>query len=357
MSGPYWVGVHAVLSYQKPGLTLAQGKSNDKQLVRDLQRHLRALGYLRQGIDGDFGDGTRIAVRSLQYDLLHNRGKSGQGDGEAAVAIADYNAAPGGGQCISSVTGILDENLATCIDRMLGDANLSKVPSDPDPKAANARAVEAIRGIRSTESPSPFIAAMVVQESGGQHFRVPSGKDGDNFVVVGLDRNSADKDQITSRGYGIGQYTIFHHPPRSEEVTDFILDPVRNIEKAFRELREKFDGFVKKADDRKAEHNNVPLRLCKYPQADPLYMRDCAACAAATGKLTVRVGTPHYAGSGSKYEVSQYYKSADYDNVPNRADFKCDWPYAARRYNGGGNNSYHYQTRILRNLLKEPKPV
>ena len=28
----------------------------------------------------------------------------------------------------------------------------------------------------------------------------------------------------------------------------------------------------------------------------------------------------------------------------------CDWPYAARQYNGAGLNSYHYQIAILKSL-------
>jgi hypothetical protein len=38
--------------------------------------------------------------------------------------------------------------------------------------------------------------------------------------------------------------------------------------------------------------------------------------------------------------------------VPDRADFQCDWPYAVRRYNGGGPNSFNYQAIILLNLLE-----
>jgi hypothetical protein len=36
--------------------------------------------------------------------------------------------------------------------------------------------------------------------------------------------------------------------------------------------------------------------------------------------------------------------------VPARERFGCDWPYAVRRYNGGGLPSYHYQARVLRNV-------
>jgi hypothetical protein len=33
---------------------------------------------------------------------------------------------------------------------------------------------------------------------------------------------------------------------------------------------------------------------------------------------------------------------------------QCDWPYATRRYNGGGPNSFNYQAIVLKNLLGVP---
>jgi hypothetical protein len=36
--------------------------------------------------------------------------------------------------------------------------------------------------------------------------------------------------------------------------------------------------------------------------------------------------------------------------VPVRKNIGCDWPYAIRRYNGAGINSYHYQAKVLKNL-------
>ncbi len=46
------------LSYQQPGLVLKRpGTGATDAQIRDLQRHLRALGYLRRGIDGAFGPG------------------------------------------------------------------------------------------------------------------------------------------------------------------------------------------------------------------------------------------------------------------------------------------------------------
>jgi hypothetical protein len=65
---------------------------------------------------------------------------------------------------------------------------------------------------------------------------------------------------------------------------------------------------------------------------------------------------PLYRGAGETWQPTEYYHSADYSGVPDRAQFPCDWPYAARRYNGGGINSYHYQMRILLNVLDVPLP-
>ena len=347
------------LPYQQPGLTIGLGSTADPALVRALQRDLRALGYLRQGIDGRFGPACEAAVKALQFDLMFNHGESSAGDGAAPVAIADYNgpSPAGGGRAVTAITGVLDQDLAACIDRLIGDPDVVTLPNADDPAAANASALAAIAAVVSAVAPAPFVAAMVRQESGGQHFRVPGAHDADNFVVVGLDHKTGrPPEQITSRGYGIGQYTIFHHPPRQEEVRDYILDPIRNVAKAFAELREKFDGYLvgpqSRADDRLAEHPLLPLRFCKFPPADPRYLRDCRACASAAAKLQIHRGTPAYQGASFGYQPDQYYPSAEYADVPDRADFACDWPYAARRYNGSGNDSFHYQARVLSNLVR-----
>ncbi len=79
-------------------------------------------------------------------------------------------------------------------------------------------------------------------------------------------------------------------------------------------------------------------------------MRDCTACLAALPRTTIRRGDPFFDGSTGRYEPTQYYKTETYRNVPLRRAVPCDWPYASRRYNGAGVNSYHYQVRILRNV-------
>lgn len=344
-------GVDVAPTYLRTGLVLAAGQSNDPGLVRTLQRDLRQLGYLASGIDGNFGRGTAAAVRALQYDLQHNSGSSTRADGAAPVAIADYNLGR-----VGTITGVLDQDLAQCLADLLADDNVTKLPAASDPAAENERARAAIAAAASTLAPTPYLVAIVRQESQGKHFAVPSQGDEDSYVVVGLDHgDKAAPDAVTSRGYGIGQYTLFHHPPRPEEVQAYILDPVANVANAYLELKSKFDGYVagkySYADDRSAEHPLLPLRLCKYRPTDPTYMRDCRNCALAARKVNITRGTPVYAGASISYQPDQYYKSATYVGVPDRADFLCDWPYAVRRYNGSGNDSYHYQTRVLLNLL------
>ena len=165
---------------------------------------------------------------------------------------------------------------------------------------------------------------------------------------------------MTSRGYGVGQYTLFHHPPSTEEVQDFMTDVGRNLQKAADELREKFDDFVNgstggtRADDRIAEHDTVPLRVWKHADDDPRFMTDCKACARAAGETDIQPGvTPYYPGSRGTYRSTQYYNfdTLDFSGVPTRANFDCDWPYAVRRYNGSGPNSYSYQALVLKKLL------
>ena len=331
--------------YLQPGLTLARGGSADPDLVRSLQRDLRFLGYKAAGITGLFDADTERAVRALQIDLL----KPDPGD-----AIARYNGV--GGVRVSVITGVLDQALAGAMAAMLADTQFAGVPESDDPTGDNARALAEIRSNPARAAPTPFVIAIVRQESGAKHYVVPHGADQDAFVTVGLDRNNAQQpDEITSRGYGLGQHTLFHHPPTAAEVRDVIRDPVNNVQSVCDELRAKFDRFVvgpvDRADDRVAEHPLLPLRLCRYPATDPLYLSDCANCARAARKVQIAPGTPVFAGSPTLYEPTQYYSSAAYDGIPARADFLCDWPYAARRYNGSGVNSFHYQVRILRNLL------
>ncbi len=342
------------LSYQKPGLSMSKGASNDAGLVEDLQRDLRRLGYLRAGIDGQFGEGTQRALRRLQFDLMNNAGRSTAQDGDAPVRVVDYNRSR-----VVRVDGVLTEQLAGCIADLLGDDHFPKVPAADNPASENAKAVAALMAIKSPSVPIPFLLAIFAQESDTKHFCVPSVKNKDNFVVVGLDTNASDKDKITSRGYGIGQFTIFHHPPREDEVQDFILDVKGNVEKAVAELEDKFQHFVNgntsgtKADDRMKERGAGPLCRCKHPQDDARFMRDCTACARNARKVNIVAGqTPFYEGSGHVYEPTGYHTVRQYSGVPARADLGCDWPYAVRRYNGSGVNSYHYQCKVLLRLLK-----
>jgi hypothetical protein len=187
------------------------------------------------------------------------------------------------------------------------------------------------------------------------HFQVPSVSNTDNFVTIGLDHNSPSaQSAITSRGYGIGQYTLFHHPPTQSEVDSVIRDPVENAVSAIQELLLKFNGYVigtsSPADDRLAEVGTGPLRICQYEPDDPKFLRDCANCCKSAGTINIVAGiTPVFAGSTVTYEKTQYH-SGSYNNVPNRAAIPCDWPYAMRRYNGSGPNSYDYQAEVLKRI-------
>ncbi len=104
------------LSYRKTGLVLKRGGRGTRQQVKDLQRDLRRLGYLRSGIDGGFGPGTELALKALQHDLLNNAGRSTRGDGDASVRVLDYNRGR-----VDDVTGHVDKDLAGCIADILDD--------------------------------------------------------------------------------------------------------------------------------------------------------------------------------------------------------------------------------------------
>ncbi len=341
--------------YLKNGLVLKKGSNPGKQnLVRELQRDLRALGYLRKGIDGQFGSGTERAIKALQHDLLHNHGESTRRDGDSAMAMIDLNHGR-----VTDINGVCDNHLAGCIGDLLACDEFPKIPSVENPREENSQIVEKMAAMKSKQIPIPFLMAILKQESNLQHYNVPRGNDEDSFVVVGLDTNSSEKHVITSRGYGSGQYTLFHHPPTPKEQQDFIVDWKKNLKHAIKELRSKFDHFVNgatggtRADDRQAEVGNGPLRICKYEEMDPRYLRDCKRCAVEGGSRDIKNGvTKLHGGTSHVFKPTQYYKSANYQDVPIRKNFECDWPYAIRRYNGSGINSYHYQVRILKNLLR-----
>jgi hypothetical protein len=341
-------------SYRKRGLALRRGGVGvSEQQIRDLQRDLRELGYLKKGIDGRFGPATELAVRALQWDLLHNDGRSTGGDGNAPVRLLDFNRGR-----VVGVSGTLDQGLAGCIADMVADADFPHLPKANDPRAENARILTVMKELSSAQVPIPYVIAIVQQESGLKHFNEPSRNDEDTYITVGLDTNASAKHIITSRGYGAGQYTLFHHPPRKEEIDEFMLDVEKNLQKAMGELREKFDHFVNgamsgtRADDRLAEYGGGRLRSCKHRTDDPRYLKDCRQCMVDAGQISIREGmTPLYKGSKFRFVPTEYYRRADYESVPIRRNIPCDWPYAVRRYNGAGINSYHYQVKVLRNVL------
>ena len=281
-------------------------------------------------------------MRALQLDLMKNDGRGP--DGTAPVALRDFNRGR-----VLDATGVVDEPLAACIEELLATDAIPKLPRADDLAAENRGVLDALRTLAGLPVPRPFLLAVLQQESGFLHFRVPTAANPDDFIVVGIDRNDpGDPDRITSRGYGAGQYTLFHHPPRPEEVDTVMLDPARNVVHAARELKTKFDAFVAgatsgtRADDRVAEIGTAAaLRRCRYEGTDPRFQTACRDCALAAPAVAVTL------------EPTQYHRAPRYDAVPDRKDFGCDWPYAVRRYNGGGVNSYHYQAQVLLRLARD----
>jgi putative peptidoglycan binding protein len=341
------------LTYRRPGLALRRAAGAADPLVKALQRDLRSLGYLRSGIEGRFGEGTERAVRALQYDLL-NGARHGP-DGDAPLALTTFNR-----RRVAAITGVLDEPLAACLEEILADPRVPRLPRSDDPARANRDTWSRVRELADLAVPRPFLLAVLLQESGGQHFHVPTDTDADDFIVVGLDRNDAGRpDHITSRGYGIGQYTLFHHPPRADEVDTLMLDPARNVGRAIRELDDKLRTFVDgstpaaQADDRIEEFGHGPLRRCRYDAADPRYMADCVRCA-GEHLMDIDDVTPLHPGTTETLHPTPYHPETAYERVPDRAKLGCDWPYAVRRYNGSGVNSYHYQYQVLRRLTRPP---
>ncbi len=325
--------------------TTLKRDSAEVDMVREAQRHLRALGYLKRGIDGKFGPGTERAVRSLQFDLIHTDDTANG----SPVSVQSYNKGR-----VTDVSGILDPNTAACIQDILNDPEFILLPYSENPESENAE----IDQMESERVPMPFLKVILQQESGMRQFEVPGDGDEDNFILIGLDRNDEGRpDHITSRGYGAGQYTLFHHPPTQEEVDDFMISVERNVAKAAEELRGKFDHFVNgedngtRADDRIAEFGDGPLRLCKYQSDDPRYLNDCRQCAIDAGETEIIAGeTRFYEGSDGIYEITQYHRDDRLTAVPVRQNMGCDWPYAVRRYNGSGVNSYWYQSKVLLRL-------
>lgn len=183
-------------SYLQLDLTFKKG-AGPLPPIKDLQRDLRQLGYLKTGIDGVFGPGTAGAVKALQHDLLTNDGRSRGGDGNAPVRILDYNH----GRVVQA-TGVFDQPLGECMADMLDDPRFPKLPFTSDPAAENRKALVALAALPSLEVPLPFLLAVLAQESDLCHFCVPTHKNDDNFIVVGLDTNASEKHIITSRGCG-----------------------------------------------------------------------------------------------------------------------------------------------------------
>ena len=336
------------------GIILKKGsKDIGDDLIRELQHDLRHLGYLRRGIDGIFGPETEFAVMALQHDLLRNAGKSTSNDGLAPVKLTDFNRGR-----VHAVTGVVDEGLAQCISEMVDNPRFPLLPCARNPQEENSLIVASIKNLLSIPVPAPYLVAMLKEVSGLKHYHEPMQGDDDTCITVSFDCRGNVPYEITSRRYGVGGYTIYHHPPKQKEVDNFMLDIGKNIRRSALELKETFDHFINgqtsdtRADDRAAEVGAAALRLCLYPADDQRYMKDCRNCLINAGRINIKKGDSVYEGSRIFFAPTSHYRRASYNAAPVRKNIPCDWPYAVRRYSGPGVDSYHYQVRVLLNILE-----
>ena len=154
--------------------------------------------------------------------------------------------------------GVVDQKLAQCISDMLDDKKYLKLPFAENPKDANREAITQLDALSSTDVPLPFLKAIFKQESNLKHFYVPRDADEDNYIVVGMGTNAGEKHIITSRGYGLGQFTLFHHPPKNSEVKNFMVGIRGNISKAIEELRDKFENLSRVRPEEDARMTGLP---------------------------------------------------------------------------------------------------
>jgi hypothetical protein len=110
------------------------------------------------------------------------------------------------------------------------------------------------------------------------------------------------------------------------------------------------------ADDRLAEIGSGPLRPSKFAEGDPRFFTDCRQCLEDAGSQDlVAETTPVFPGSAQTYQLTALrHNFTAYRDVPVRKEIGCDWPYAVRRYNGGGMDSYHCQAQVPLNIKALP---
>jgi hypothetical protein len=91
---------------------------------------------------------------------------------------------------------------------------------------------------------------------------------------------------------------------------------------------------------------NAPVKVKDYNGGRATGVTGSRQCLVDAGTADIREGESKFhkntAGVFASTQYCDMNKSAAlYRRVRKRANIPCDWPYAARRYNGSGINSYH----------------
>ncbi len=116
---------------------------------------------------------------------------------------------------------------------------------------------------------------------------------------------------------------------------------------AFRQLASNKSGVANPSGSLSitATHPIDPLRSCSLPMIHrPVTLRKQASPSRSIQALLIEPWL--------RSQFDTYLRTSTLNASPARRAFPCDWPYAVRRYNGSGVNSYHYQAIVLGNLLK-----
>jgi hypothetical protein len=310
--------------------------------VYDLQFDLRALGYHAGEISGSWGLALDAAIRAIRHDLTHP---------SHAPQVAAFNregrvrtAAQGGASAVEPA-------LAACIAAMVDVGGVPQLPRSAEPAADNRRAVEAIARYAAGLAPAPFLGALLRAMGFRRHFREPVLGNVDDFIEMRPHRDDpAAPDHVTSRAYGLGALRLDHHPPSAGEVTDCLLEPDSSARDAVARLASAFGSAVP-GEERRSEWPISSPRPCVYRPTDPRHLSDCRRCAQKAKVRTIRFGSPVHPGARLVWGPTARHPNPP-PPTPDRTEFPCDWPYAARVFAGEGLEAHHARASALIDLAR-----